>query len=135
MVYRKRGVVGKRDLADPMALRISGTGIQGTRTKTQRHEVWKKARNRLASSWLRVSPAFFRRAETLRNRPALFFVTFAPKPQIFSVFRVTGHLPSVTFRNAPPYGPFIGAEMRNGRHPVQFVKEPVLRLATGRRGA
>jgi len=62
-------------------------------------------------------------------------VTFAPEPQIFSVFRATGHLPSVTFRNAPPYGPFIDAGMRNGGHPLQIVKEPVLRLATGRRGA
>jgi len=78
---------------------------------------------------------FFAGPKTLRNRPVLFFVTFAPEPQIFSVFRATGHLPSVTFRNAPPYGPFIGVEMRNGRHPVHIVKEPVLRLATGWREA
>ncbi|MBQ0772909.1 MAG: hypothetical protein KBT59_13755 [Sphingomonadales bacterium] len=70
MDYQKRVVVGKPDLANQIAVWINGTGIQWTRTKTQRHEVWKKARNRFASSY---EPCLFLQRRKIYGKDRLYF--------------------------------------------------------------
>ena len=93
VVYQKRGVVGKPDLADQIAVWINGTGIQGTRTKTQRHEVWEKARNRIASSWLRVSPAISLPHRKIYGKDRFYFPRPLPRNRRFSAF--SDHRPRI----------------------------------------